>query len=599
MAKKKSTRQPVEEGDPYGLNEVDEFASKREKVLLEEAGLNVREQTNDEDDLIVDEDEEEVLAMSDDSSEQEEEEEEEEEELDGETAYKKVFGRKLDLGEDPEEDQDAMLDNENAWGSSKNEYYGADDLDDEQTAREIEKEALRQQKKHLEDLNMDDYLDDEVETEWVKEAKEFDLGQFQESTSQKQSNVSVKDVLNMDSEARESFLRTSFPEFFPLSRELQKLAPELEALKSNEPNEVNNIKVMALSSYLGTISSYFAIFQHEIQNNDEFSTMKEHPVMESILTSKEVWRQAGELPEDSILADEEQQSEEDEQISDVGELDEELLDRIEDDDIQQEELEEESNDDENSLDGEDEADELSIDVTKARISKREQAKTENLGEDIDDFVESEMADVDAQEKKSRKKTLRFYTSKIDQQEKKKSERFKGDDDIPYKERLFERQQRLLEEARKRGLHDSNGADLDDKEYNSEDENVAKSINKESEDGYYAQVQQEKATKKHSRMQSHKDALKAAKEGKLAELAEEIGSDGKRAINYQILKNKGLTPKRKKDNRNSRVKKRKKYEKAQKKLKSVRAVYSGGQSGSYEGEKTGIKKNLTRSVKFKG
>ena len=43
----------------------------------------------------------------------------------------------------------------------------------------------------------------------------------------------------------------------------------------------------------------------------------------------------------------------------------------------------------------------------------------------------------------------------------------------YKERLFERQQRLLDEARKRGMHDNNGADLDDKDYGSEDEAVSR------------------------------------------------------------------------------------------------------------------------------
>ena len=174
----------------------------------------------------------------------------------------------------------------------------------------------------------------------------------------------------------------------------------------------------------------------------------------------------------------------------------------------------------------------------------------------------------------------------------------GDDDIPYKERLFERQQRLLEEARKRGLHDKNGADLDDNDYNSQDEKTAENINNEGTINYYKQIQKERAQRKDDRHNAHKTAVIAAREGKLAEAIEAVGDNGKRAINFQILKNKGLTPKRKKDNRNARVKKRKKYEQAKKKLKSVRAVYSGGQSGAYEGEKTGIKKNLIRSVKFK-
>ena len=59
----------------------------------------------------------------------------------------------------------------------------------------------------------------------------------------------------------------------------------------------------------------------------------------------------------------------------------------------------------------------------------------------------------------------------------------------------------------------------------------------------------------------------------------------------------VTPHRKKEYRNSRVKKRKQYEKAQKKLKSVRQVYDANNRGPYEGEKTGIKKGLSRSVKL--
>lgn len=46
-----------------------------------------------------------------------------------------------------------------------------------------------------------------------------------------------------------------------------------------------------------------------------------------------------------------------------------------------------------------------------------------------------------------------------------------------------------------------------------------------------------------------------------EVAAGADSDGKRAITYQISRNKGLTPKRKKEQRNPRVKHRKKFHKA--------------------------------------
>lgn len=604
--------------DTYGLNEVDEFASKKDKLLFEQSNLA----DNSEDDISnPDDDEEEVLAVSEGSSSGEEDgeelDEEMDEELDGEKAYRKVFGRKLNLGNEVAEDEDeAMLDNDGAWGATKGDYYGADDIEDEETAKEVEKEALRQKKKHLEELNMNDYLDEELDEDWSKSAKEADVGEFKQSIKQEEKVTSIEDLRNMDAEAKKEYLQALFPEFIPLSKELSQLSTVLEELKSRKESEITSLKICALSSYLGTLSSYFGILLHELSNNDSFSTMRDHPIMEMILTSKEVWRQASILNDGSqevSIAEsdnsgniENSQPEEvslkefgmttDAEESDDGEYDE----RSEDQTMEEAEEEGDSEDD----DSDDDDDEVDLDdfeeyVKQSRVSSRKEDQKDGsrISKDADDYLEGEMADVDSQEKKARRRTLRFYTSKIDQSENKKIDRYKGDDDIPYKERLFERQQRLLEEARKRGQQGPSGADLDSKDYSSGDEATSKAMNKESEQDYFEMTRRQRQNKKDARRKAHKDAVKAARDGKLAEMAEAVGEDGKRAINYQILKNKGLTPKRKKDNRNSRVKKRKKFEKAQKKLKSVRAVYSGGLSGVYEGEKTGIKKNLTKSVKF--
>ncbi|CCE64992.1 hypothetical protein TPHA_0J01710 [Tetrapisispora phaffii CBS 4417] len=587
------------EANEYGLNEVDDFADKREKVMFSESTLADRADSDNDEDLDILEEEEEVMSVSGESD-------DEEEILDGPDAYRKVFGRNLDLGKGSDEEGDAdLVDDENAWGSTKNEYYGADDLDDIETAKEIEKEALRQQKKHLEDLNMNDYLDDAIEEDWSADAKKFDLGEFKNVTNQDSTvkeGVTINDLINMDKDSKKDYLKVMFPEFLPLTKELLQLSPVLKTLQTKEHTEFLKLKVIALSSYLGTISSYMSVLLHELNNNEDFVNMKDHPVMEAILTSKEIWRQASELPDDL----EKQYGDSDSELeTNYDKVTKTISGDDDNDEIGNEEGEEQiSNDDEDDEEEEEEDNEEDVDiddfeeyVTQSRILKKKDSKSKSV-KDTDDFVESELADVDAQEKQARKKTLRFYTSKIDNNENKKFDKFTGDDDIPYRERLFERQQRLIEEARKRGLHDKNGAALDGKDYDSEDEATSKSINKSGEKEYYNQIQATRLDKKNSRIQAHKAAVKASREGKLAELAESIDKDGKRAVNYQIMKNKGLTPKRNKDNRNSRVKKRKKYEKAQKKLKSVRAVYSGGLSGAYEGEKTGIKKNLTRSVKFK-
>lgn len=82
-----------------------------------------------------------------------------------------------------------------------------------------------------------------------------------------------------------------------------------------------------------------------------------------------------------------------------------------------------------------------------------------------------------------------------------------------------------------------------------------------------------------------------------EYIEEEDGEEKRAITYQIARNKGLIPKRKKEQRNPRVKHRKKFEKALGKYKRVvRPVER--EIVRYGGEKGGIRSRLARSVKIK-
>lgn len=79
--------------------------------------------------------------------------------------------------------------------------------------------------------------------------------------------------------------------------------------------------------------------------------------------------------------------------------------------------------------------------------------------------------------------------------------------------------------------------------------------------------------------------------------EALDGDKKRAASYEIMKNRGLTPHRKKSNRNPRVKKREMYKKAVIARKGqVREVVTGVGS-AYGGELTGIKANIARSRKI--
>lgn len=75
------------------------------------------------------------------------------------------------------------------------------------------------------------------------------------------------------------------------------------------------------------------------------------------------------------------------------------------------------------------------------------------------------------------------------------------------------------------------------------------------------------------------------------------NDERRAITYQIAKNKGLTPYRKKELRNPRVKHRSKFRKALIRRKgAVRTVRK--ELKRYDGEKSGIKTTVKKGIKIK-
>lgn len=77
----------------------------------------------------------------------------------------------------------------------------------------------------------------------------------------------------------------------------------------------------------------------------------------------------------------------------------------------------------------------------------------------------------------------------------------------------------------------------------------------------------------------------------------IENEEKRAITYQMAKNKGLTPHRKKEQRNPRVKHRNKYRKAKIRRKgAIREVRK--EITRYTGEISGIKASVKKSIKLK-
>lgn len=74
------------------------------------------------------------------------------------------------------------------------------------------------------------------------------------------------------------------------------------------------------------------------------------------------------------------------------------------------------------------------------------------------------------------------------------------------------------------------------------------------------------------------------------------TEGKRGVTYQIMKNKGLMPHRKKEDRNPRKRMRNKFDKALTKRKSmVQEIRQ--ENAPFSGEKSGIRANVVRSTKL--
>lgn len=191
------------------------------------------------------------------------------------------------------------------WGGRKN-YYGGDEIsdDEDEDAKQMTEEALRQQKKHLQELQMDDYLDDDMQLDWQKKADVYDNKESENNKSTIEILKTDNSFENLNDDDKLKILKQSFPEFIPLLKEFTELKSKSQDFSKIDKNEIISIKIVALNAYLAALASYFAIFIDNLSNNnqdDAFISMKDNPIMETILSSREIWRQANELPEDAEL----------------------------------------------------------------------------------------------------------------------------------------------------------------------------------------------------------------------------------------------------------------------------------------------------------
>ena len=138
-----------------------------------------------------------------------------------------------------------------------------------------------------------------------------------------------------------------------------------------------------------------------------------------------------------------------------------------------------------------------------------------------------------------------------------------------------------------------------KGHTSEDDDGGDDDDDDDDDGaaaYYDSIKSGKAQQKEAREVKAREraAAEADDDGDDGDDA----PDGKRGATNAMLKNKGLTVRRKKEQRNPRVRRRMQYERAQQKLVSAGVRKATPAATSYGGEATGIKRNVARSVPLK-
>jgi U3 small nucleolar RNA-associated protein 3 len=610
----------------------DEFLLNREKVMLDEGPAAKRLRKYQEEDKFLENSEEEILGnnLSDSDDDDDDDDAESLAESEGQAA----------------EDEDEEM--EEAWGTTRKDYYNADAIETEQDALDEEKEARRLQKKQLQSMSEAAFGFDE--DEW--------LGQVEEEEAE--GGARVTEVLpqlqitdSMSEEERLKIMKTRYPEFEHISREYLRLQPlhdELAAAanaaerliksratktsksKSAPAAPIAVTKYRACAAYLAAMAMYFAILGSTAKDDGSSvialdpKELHEHPVMESLLKTQRLWTKIESLP----VADPMVETDADELsvIEEASALSDAELDQTPKKKAQKQKktkaeraaevarAEAKARRAEKLLQTEQDLGSLSALTDKAALkkaSKKKKApegKINLLNPDDSDFgEETDLTAHELAEKARKKKSLRFYTSQIAQKANKRDAAGKdygGDADVPHRERLKDRQARLQAEAEKRGQHkdagpgvalgegpDSSGDEAEP--FRPEDNDF------EDEEGYYDMVAARSNTKKQAKSDRAAAYAQAAKEGAQVIEEEIVGDDGRRQISYQIAKNKGLTPHRKKSVRNPRVKKKEKYKEKLKKEKSMRPVFDKSKAASghanYGGELTGIKKGMVRSRKL--
>ncbi|CAO3636788.1 unnamed protein product [Mucor fragilis] len=510
-----------------------------------------------------------------------------------------------DIAGKNEEDEEI---DDKTWGTSKKAYYDADEGSDIDEMREEEEEALRIQKEQLANMDEADFVDDALAGWGLGNDEDAEADKkLVEDVSKELEDISF-DVMKVEKRRKNlpvaekiKIIQNESPELIDLLDEFKDkveivntLKPLVEKIQSKKKEQDAAaqflfFKYQTLMNYMTNISFYFAL------KASEANDIREHPVIQALFKLRQTLEKLDGL-EEKLESDIESfvvgldQEEKPATITKPKQSKKSSKKSKASAVINHEsEIESELESDQQG-DSEDEQDILNEiqDIEQEFKSLKKLAKKRKRAAVSDDFGELDALDeLDMEDKIAKKKSIRDYVAKIDSKQAKNASRYQGDVDLPYRDRVKQERKGVAQPQ-------DTSADLDNADWDEDDTAAADEVRNgkaDSDDEYYADIV------------ANKDAIKRAKkENYEAERTPiesrdiEVQDGHKRLASYKMLKNKGLTPHRKKENRNARVKHRNKYAKQMKKLSSTRAVVKT-QTAGYGGEMSGVKTNVIKSVKL--
>ena len=502
----------------------EEYFLNRDKILFDEEPHSKRRKRQQEEDDFLEMSDEEILDGNIDSS-------------DEEQVLTKKRAHATDRSGNSDDDNNAAEEDGDAedggwWGDSKEDYYNADQAETEADALGEEVEAKRMQQKKLAKMSEEDFIFQESDWHTTNAADD----ENNDIVTEVLQDVQVTE--DMTPAERSKLLHSRYPEFDHLVHEFQELQPTLVALQKQaigkDGKSIEAVKYWVLGCYVAALASYFGILTSPsrdastISNILSPSDLRDHEVMEILVTCRTAWQRISGVRSTRSLHETVDTSHA-LTASKVAQLDpnhailsksekkqKKLRDKTQKAKAKQATAVEESLADIDNL------------IRARKPSKIRAVDNDDIDHDEDDnsdFGEEEALDArTAADKAARKKSLRFYTSQIVQKSNRRAGAGRdagGDMDIPYRERLRDRQARLNAEAERRGHKDSKygaelGADGDD---SGEEDATPRGANEDDE--YYDMVAS-KANKKKAEKAALHQALAAASKSERVVEHEEVG-----------------------------------------------------------------------------